>query len=800
MLDDRPESIIIQLKEGVRHSNDLDSALDGLASLQAEKKMEVVKRWAGVKYLELVAFQKGCTAEEAMDIVAELQALDYVEKVVTASAFNLEFRSGDFAREFEPTSPIPDAAKRGFDADRHARGAGPSVASMVAQPHTPSRIIVRWKDENVWNAAQTGFLATVAAINSQNGLIVIDERSGPPATLIQTLEPDPNAATRVPRSVTSLLNSYLALESVDYAQPDYIYSAHAPGCTPNDPGYPNQWGLPKISAPQAWCIHPPQTTGTDANIVAIGDTGANGNHPDFVTNLWGGYNFVSNNGNYADDNGHGSNVAAIVGAQGNNGVYLTGVAWDVRLMHLKCLDVNGSGTTFNIARAIAFAWDPAHHAIAINLSLGSGRSGSIDLALRDALRDARTNDMVVVSSAGNGDPGVGIGFNSDLAGNLVSPASIPTDNNIAVGATDMNDNRPVFSNYGQYRVELGAPGVQIYGLTQALGFYSIYSGTSQAAPHVTGTLQLAKSYFPWENYAGLRDRVLMATDDVPALNGVFRTGGRLNAWKALQKRTMLRNLSTRARVESGERIMIGGFVIGGSGTLKVALRGMGPSLPNFSVPKLGNPKITLLNSSGQALFANDDWGNLPAGQLTDLANSGLTPTNPNEAAMVQTLPPGAYTLWVESQDGQFGIGLFEIYELQNVETIRLLNVSTRCIVNGTGEEVAIAGTIIGESTSIPKRRVLSFGKGPSLPVFGKIPNPTLEFRNSSGGLVASNDQWQTIDGTSTGLEDKLVEANFAPANGNESAVWPTLTWGAYTAILKDAGGANGIGLVELYEY
>ncbi len=412
--------------------------------------------------------------------------------------------------------------------------------------------------------------------------------------------------------------------------------------------------------------------------------------------------------------------------------------------------------------------------------------------------------MVVVASTGNGrsnDP-THQGVDLEATGNLVSPAAIPADNVIAVGSTAPDDTKSSFSNYGMYRAELAAPGENILGLGPVQNQYYYYTGTSQAAPQVTGALELVKSKYPWESYAGIKDRVLMGVDSVPGLAPQFRTGGRLNLATSLMKRSVIRNLSTRARVESGERRMIGGFYIGGSGMLKVAIRGLGPSLPNITATKLNNPKITLNNSAGQQIFFNDDWGNLPASQKADLG--ALAPSDSREAAMVQTLAAGGYTLFVDSQDGQFGIGSFEIYELEGGlnEQTRLVNVSTRCIV-GTGDGVAIAGTTIGnpgQADPVPKRRILSFGKGPSLPVTGTLGNPYLELHDATGAIIAANDQWKDIDGTSTGLEDKLNESGFAPSSLNESALWPTLRPNAYTAILKGAAGGSGIGLIEFYEY
>jgi hypothetical protein len=227
-----------------------------------------------------------------------------------------------------------------------------------------------------------------------------------------------------------------------------------------------------------------------------------------------------------------------------------------------------------------------------------------------------------------------------------------------------------------------------------------------------------------------------------------KTGGRLNAAKALQPRSVIRNLSTRARIESGDRIMIGGFIIGGfiiggsgSGTLKVIIRALGPSIQGLSVPKLSDPKIRLNNASGQ-IASNNNWRDT---QETLIMSTGLAPTDNREAAMVQTLPPGPYTVFVEIQSGQPGVGMFEIYELEAAadEQTRLVDVATRCIV-GTNEEQAIAGVIIGDlahpnDVTLPKRSLLIVGKGPSLlSVSGRLANPFLTLNNSVGTQMATN--------------------------------------------------------------
>ena len=820
-----PESVIIQIKQSLRQSAALDTELATLATFEQNALLTVQRRWAGAKYMELVSFPSYFTEAQANATVAQLQQLPCVEQVVATSGYNLVFKSGDFARAYAPDAIIPDAARRGFDAERLFRPPLPSPAAAVLAPHVTNRIIVRWKDEFVWNGLQTGFFNTIAQLNVANGCTVLQEQTPVANMLIQVLEFNSSQAT-----VAQMLTLYGASEFVDFAQPDYLYYENR---TPNDPAYTSggQWNLTKISAEAAW----DKTIGSDTYKIAVADTGGNILHPDFITNNGGGHaNFVANSPFVDDDNGHGSNVWAIIGAQGNNGLYMSGVTWDVGLMLLKVFSGSSTTTSSTIAAAMDYAGN--NQAIAINLSLGAPPTNSIDPILLTAARNARAKNMLVVAAAGND------GVNSDDSNKLVSPASIPTENMLPVGATDQNDGWAYFasinrySNYGIYRVELGAPGVGIRGLRQTVGpnDYSFYEGTSQAAPHVSGAVNLVKTLYPYENYLGLKDRILMGVDDRAELHSRFRTGGRLNANKMLAKRTLIRNLSTRGKVENGDRILIGGFTVGGSNVpdaiikndLKVVIRGIGPSLPVLNVPRLNNPKIRLNNAAGAPVAMNDDWTTLPYGDQVELANAGLTPSDSREAALVVNLISGAYTVFVESQDGQFGVGMFEIYEIElnTNETTRLLNVSTRCPV-GYGDERAIAGTIIGDpsqanNASVPSRRLLVFGKGPSIPVSGAfipsvvhpvlpalpvhyaapvLANPFLELHDATHP-IASNDNWRSIDGASTGLEDKLTESLFAPTNNNESAIWPTVRPGQYTAVLSDTTGAEGIGLVEFYEF
>jgi subtilisin family serine protease len=839
MRDNGPEPIIVQIKESLRLSDNLDASLNTLAQLQSETGVTVEKTWAGPKLLQLVSFPKDFTEEKAVAVIHALQECDAVEKVVPVSASNLEFKPVDFVREYPSNQAIPEAARRGLDRNELMRSTRtPAQIDEAARvPHVPNQLIVRWKAKYVWKATASGFLKDIADFHGAGGARVLREMKPSPTDLTQVIEFNEGGT-----SMAETLRRYTNSPWVDYAQPNFLYEPAAP--TPNDPFFvnPGQPNLARISGPAAWTT----TTGYQNNVVAVADTGANINHPDFVaapplaSNISPGWrNFTGGDPNDVSNpySGHGHHVASILGAKGGNAAFMTGVAWDVKLLILKVIGGAGIGNSEWIAAATDYAWSNDGHdpAIAINMSLKTPLpvGSQLDEIVHEAVQRARAHNMVVVAAACNWESG-GQDMDYGLNDNLFSPACIPTDNLIAVANTRTlpnwqgeNDTLVASSNFGRYRVELGAPGGDddpnygIVGLTpdpNSVPGWIRMTGTSMATPHVTGAIQLVKSVYPWEDYWGLKDRVLMGVDDVPLLfpNGqtAVRTGGRLNLAKALHKRTLIKNWSTRAKVESGDRIVIGGFTIGGSPgvLLKVVIRGLGPSLPVLGVPRLNDPKLQLNNSLGGFISSNLDWGSLSQSDKTDLANAGLTPSNVHEAAIVATLVPGSYTVLMQSQDGQQGVGLFELYELRGLTTEqnRIKNVSARCPV-GVGDENAIAGTLVQNSDtkgSLPKRRLLIIGRGPSLPVTGTLPNPYLELRNGAGALISSNDQWQEIDFMSTGLEQKLVEPSsgfFPPPKAdeqylNESALWPTLSPGSYTAILRDSGGANGIGLIEFYEY
>ena len=234
-------------------------------------------------------------------------------------------------------------------------------------------------------------------------------------------------------------------------------------------------------------------------MVAIIDTGIDYTHPDLAANIWTnpgeiagdgidndgngyvddvhGYDFVNNDGDPMDDHFHGTHTAGTVGAVGNNGVGVTGVNWQVKLMALKFLGASGSGSVSGAVSALEYAVT-----MGVRLSNNSWGGGGYSQALYDAIKNSQVIGHVFVAAAGNS------GVNSDLQ--PAYPASYDLDNIISVAAIDSSDNLASFSNRGVVTVDLAAPGVAVLS-TVLGGGYASYSGTSMATPHVTGAAALA---------------------------------------------------------------------------------------------------------------------------------------------------------------------------------------------------------------------------------------------------------------------------------------------------------------------
>ena len=255
------------------------------------------------------------------------------------------------------------------------------------------------------------------------------------------------------------------------------------------------------------------------------------------------------------------------------------------------------------------------------------------------------------------------------------------------------------------------------------------------------------------------------------------------------------NLSTRMRIQTGENVAIGGFIITGSGPKHVLLRAIGPSLAPFGIPNvMADPVMELHGPGAFVTITNDNWRDDPAQQGAIFA-TGIAPGNDLESAIVATLPPGAYTAIVRGNGNTSGVGLVEVYDLDSTALSRLGNISTRAFVN-TDNDIVIAGFILGHNTGTD--RIVIRGLGPSIVCTGcssLLQDPRLDLRNSDGALVAANNDWQ--DNPAQAAE--INAAGLAPANQLESALAATLSPGLYTALLSGTNNGTGLGLVEVYD-
>ncbi|HMG04700.1 MAG TPA: PKD domain-containing protein, partial [Chthoniobacterales bacterium] len=257
----------------------------------------------------------------------------------------------------------------------------------------------------------------------------------------------------------------------------------------------------------------------------------------------------------------------------------------------------------------------------------------------------------------------------------------------------------------------------------------------------------------------------------------------------------LLNISSRARVQTADNICIGGFIVTGAVPKHVLVRAIGPSLSRFSIPNvLADPVLELHGQNGFVTITDDNWKDDPAQQAA-IEASGLAPTNDLESAIDVVLTPGSYTAVVRGKNNTSGVGLVEVYDLNQAVASKLVNLSTRAFA-GTGDNLVIAGFILGNGTG--DDRIVVRGLGPSLSDLGVsnvLANPTLELRDENGTLLVSNNDWQ--DDASQAAE--ISAAGLAPSDTHESAIAATLQPGLYTALLAGTNNGSGNALVEVYD-
>jgi len=346
--------------------------------------------------------------------------------------------------------------------------------------------------------------------------------------------------------LTDAINIYSQSSQVLYAEPNNIYQI---SLMPNDPGFNNQWGLyntgqivyglwgtagADINAINAWDV----STGSSNVVIAVLDTGIDLNHADLRGNLWinrgeipndgidndgngyiddyYGWDFYNNDNDPSDDNGHGTGVAGIIAAFGNNSRGITGVMWNAQIMALKFLDKNGYGTDEDALKAILYANKMGAHIIN-----NSWNGGNYSRALKDAMT---ISNALIVCAAGNNS------MDNDIFPDY--PASYTSSNIISVAATDMDDYITYFSNYGISSVDVAAPGINIY-TTRPGNKYGFFTGTSMSAAFVSGLAGLIKSFRPDLTNIQIKNTIMNNVDVKPSLIGKILTGGRINAYKSL---------------------------------------------------------------------------------------------------------------------------------------------------------------------------------------------------------------------------------------------------------------------------
>jgi hypothetical protein len=238
------------------------------------------------------------------------------------------------------------------------------------------------------------------------------------------------------------------------------------------------------------------------------------------------------------------------------------------------------------------------------------------------------------------------------------------------------------------------------------------------------------------------------------------------------------------RVETGDNVLIGGFIVTGTQPKKVLIRAIGPSLSIAG--HLDDPKLELY-SGPTLLETNDNWVDSPEKQA--IIATTIPPSNNLESAIVRTLPANnsAYTAIVRGVNNGTGVGLVEVYDLDRAANSKLANISTRGLVQ-TGANVMIGGFIVLNGN----QKVIVRAIGPSLGIAGALADPTLELHDHNGTLLQSNNDWRTNQ------QAEIIATTVPPKDDRESAIVRTLTPGNYTAIVRGVNNTIGVALVEVY--
>lgn len=369
------------------------------------------------------------------------------------------------------------------------------AAALSAAPAAEAKLLVRYKPDA--SAGERAAARRDAGVRREQGFAVAELEAVAPERGVDA----DVAAARLRRDPDVL-----------YAEPDRGRRA---ALTPSDALFGLQWGLDRIGAPAAWDV----TTGAPQVVVAVADGGADLDHPDLAPNLVPGWDFVDDDARPEDEDpsGHGTHVAGIVGARGDDGVGVTGVAWTTRIMPLRVLGADGTGTVSNAIGAYERA--ARSGARVVNLSFGGAGASKAE---RDAI--AAAPGVLFVAAAGN--------EGTDVDASPTYPCAYDLPNLICVTASDRSDGRPAFANVGRASVDLAAPGTSIVGPVP--GGWALLSGTSMAAPEVAGAAALLLARQPAARPEDLIRALVGTAAPAAAFAGKTVSGGRLDAAAALR--------------------------------------------------------------------------------------------------------------------------------------------------------------------------------------------------------------------------------------------------------------------------
>jgi subtilisin family serine protease len=492
--------------------------------------------------------------------------------------------------------------------------------------------------------------------------------------------------------VGAAIESLYRSGTVEFAQPDYKIQLET---VPNDTYFSYLWGLHNtgqvsgtvdadIDAAEGWDL----ITSAAGVVVAVIDTGVDYNHDDLKPNMWRnaketncsdgidndgngyvddcyGINAITGSGNPMDDHYHGTHCAGTIGARGNNGAGVAGVAWITKIMALKFLNSSGSGYTSDAIECINYAIAiKKRDKIGKMILSNSWGGGSYDQALYDAIKNAQTNNILFIAAAGNSN------VDADASPNY--PSAYDLSNIIAVGASDAYDMRASFSNYGAKSVDIFAPGVNIYS-TKPGNSYQYLNGTSMATPHVAGACALIWTRFPTQSALGVKAIALNGSEDgratpAPYFKRLCVTEGRLNLQNSLK--SAIQNdpaifSVTPNRAGAGQNVEIQGI---GFGTTPGSLIFEGVTFPSTSIVSWANTKIVAKIPANCPAV----WGRLKVSNAGGVSRGAVFLKGSFEAQVGQTLIPRGWgtsaqignNLWLIGGAASWGMtGLVERYNM-----------------------------------------------------------------------------------------------------------------------------------------